>query len=458
MLEDSLHPYRRLYEALPSPLATPIGACYRRLPARVKFGPSIGTFRRLLDDSETWDAAALEEYQWAAVHGVQVGQLTSPVDLAKLPFVTKQDVREHAQEFVSVDARPRDILPVMTSGSAGEPFRVLFVRGVTRSRERAFIEHLWRRVGYREGARVAMLRARLVRGRAQGRLWRRDATRNRWAFSTFDMTSVNCHAILAELQRIRPEFLHVFPSALTTLCAFMATHGKAGTLPSVRAVLAGSENLYPWQCELIREALGESVKVMRWHGLGEQASLAGSCELSQDYHVFPQYSYAELLRGDGIPAEEPGEVGEIIGTTFDNWVMPLIRYRTADRARRGPSSCACGRPYQLWEEVDGRTQSWAITAAGDRIPFTPLAMSVYGHELAATQRFQFVQREPGVLDLWLVPWPESSRRDISSLVRQIRERVAPNFELRPHIVDSIEERPGGKHEYMVQQLEGKNAS
>jgi phenylacetate-CoA ligase len=269
MLEDSLHPYRRLYEALPSPLATPIGACYRRLPARVKFGPSIGTFRRLLDDSETWDAAALEEYQWAAVqktiryaatkvpwyakawaeHGVQVGQLTSPVDLAKLPFVTKQDVREHAQEFVSVDARPRDILPVMTSGSAGEPFRVLFVRGVTRSRERAFIEHLWRRVGYREGARVAMLRARLVRGRAQGRLWRRDATRNRWAFSTFDMTSVNCHAILAELQRIRPEFLHVFPSALTTLCAFMATHGKAGTLPSVRAVLAGSENLYPWQCE-----------------------------------------------------------------------------------------------------------------------------------------------------------------------------------------------------------------
>ena len=474
MLEDRLYPLVRLYQELPGPVATAVGAGYRRVPERLKFGAQYLTTRSVLEDTEQWDPAALADFQWAATlrtlryaarkvpwygrtwaeHGVRVAQLTAPEDLALLPTVSKQDVRDHWHDFISVDARPRDALMMTTSGSTGEPLRLLWLRGVTRPRERAYIEHLWRRAGYRDGERLAMLRALLVHGRAEGQLWRRDAARNRWIFSTFDMTSENCRAIVEELRRIQPVYLHVYASALSTLCSYMIRAGVAGCIPSVRAVFAGSENFFPWQRDLLAQAFGEHVQVVRWYGMGEHVSLAGSCECSQAYHVFSQYSFTELLRDDGTPARLPGEVGEIVGTAFDNWVMPFIRYRTADRARLGPERCACGRPYTLWDETLGRSTTWVVTAGGDRLQFAPALFASYGRALSVVRRFQFEQREPGVLDLWLVPWPEASLADVGAVVRLFEARLVPTFELRPHVVKSLEQLPGGKHEYLVQRLAG----
>lgn len=475
MLEDSIYSLVRAYEALPSPVGTLLGCCYRSIPARIKFGGAYAAFQDLLSETESWDRRALEEYRWRSLqetlkyaarkvpwygrlwaeHGVRVQDVSAPEDMAKLPCVTKGDVRDHSEQFMSVDARPSNVLTLTTSGSTGEPLRLRYVRGVTRSRERAFIGHLWRRVGYWEGARVAVFRGFLVRGRERGRLWRRDAARNRWIFSTFDMSEGNCRAMIAELKKVRPEFLHVYPSALTTLASFMLNEGLAGSLPFVRAVLAGSENLHPWQLDLVRRAFGESVQVMRWYGCGEQASLAGSCEFSQAYHVYPQYSFTEVVREDGQPAQRPGDVGEIVGTTFDNWVMPLVRYRTADRARVGASDCACGRPYPLLDEVLGRTQNWVSTRTGERIPFAPVLFGIHSGSLSAVRRFQFVQSESGLLEVWLVPWPGTTKVQLAAVVREFEKRLAPNFTLEVHETSDIELLPGGKHEYLLQKLEAR---
>ena len=474
MPEDRLYPLVRLYQELPRPVAAAAGAGYRRVPRRVKFGAPYLSTQRLLEESERWDAAALAELQWAstlrtlryaarkvpwygrtwAEHGVRLSQVTAPADLALLPAVTKQDVRDHWRDFISVDARPSDALLVTTSGSTGEPLRLLWVRGVTRPRERAYIEHLWRRAGYRDGEPLATLRAQLVHGRTEGRLWRRDAARNRWVFSTFDMTGGNCRAIVEELRRIGPSYLHVYPSALATLCAYMLSTGLAGSVPSVRAVFAGSENLFPWQRDLLARAFGAHVKVVRWYGLGEHVSLAGSCECSQAYHVFPQYSFTELLRDDGTAARLPGEVGEVVGTAFDNWVMPLIRYRTGDRARVGPAGCACGRPYPLWDETVGRATTWVVTAGGERLPFAPALFAGSGSALAAVRRFQFEQREPGVLELAIVPWPGTGAGEVETVAGFFAARLQPTFALRTRVVPSLRGLPGGKHEYLVQHLDG----
>jgi phenylacetate-CoA ligase len=49
-----------------------------------------------------------------------------------------------------------------------------------------------------------------------------------------------------------------------------------------------------------------------------------------------------------------GETGEIVLTHLDAYGMPLIRYRTGDRARLLPGRCACGRGLPLMDVVQGR--------------------------------------------------------------------------------------------------------
>ena len=45
--------------------------------------------------------------------------------------------------------------------------------------------------------------------------------------------------------------------------------------------------------------------------------------------MFPEYGVTEILRPDGAPCA-PGEVGEIVGTGFNNYALPMLRYRTGD--------------------------------------------------------------------------------------------------------------------------------
>lgn len=485
MLEDVVYPLRFAYLRLPEPLRIAAGTAYGALPGAVVYGAPYARWRAWLPRSERLPEADLEELSWRrlaatlsyahrrvpwygrlwAEHGVTPRDVQGPSDLARVPVTTKADVRHNYPEFVSRDARAGHVLTMFTTGSTGAPTRVAYTRGVTRPVDWAFIRHVWDRAGFRDGSTVCALRGARVGGGAGP--WLRDPSRHRWSYSGIDLDERGCERVLRHMRSVRPEFLHVFPTVATTLAAYIVSRGIERPLPSLRGVLAGSETTTPGQIDLWRRAFGPGVQVLRWYGLTERACLAGSCERSLDYHVFPQYAYTEFLGADGAPCgtmpgsgpapaagSEPASGGRarIVGTGFDNWVMPLIRFDTGDAVEGAGRRCACGRPYAAFPGIAGRAGAWAVTAAGDLVPFTQIAAGIEAHQWAKVLRLQFVQTEPGALALLLVPGAGTSRADLGALAAELAVTVGRGFRVAWEAVDSIDELPGGKHAYFVQRL------
>jgi phenylacetate-CoA ligase len=61
-------------------------------------------------------------------------------------------------------------------------------------------------------------------------------------------------------------------------------------------------------------------------------------------HLTTDYSHVELV--DGF----------VVGTTYHNEAMPLVRYRLSDQTTFVPGQCSCGRPFPLIEPVTGKSQ------------------------------------------------------------------------------------------------------
>ena len=478
MLEDAVYSARYAYLRLPDGLRVPLGAAYGALPASVRHGRVYARWSAWLPRSEQLPRQDLDELQWMrlkvtlsyayqkvpwygrlwAQYGLAPRQIQSPSDLHLVPVTSKADVRHNFEQFISTDARPRDVLPILTTGSTGAPTRIGYTRGVTHAVEWAFIHSLWGRVGYRENCKVAALRGADLHGRRDGTPWMHDPSRNRWSYSSVDLSPAGCRRILRHMQATEPEFLHVFPSALTSLATTVCADGLESPLPSLRAILAGSETIASWQIEVWRRAFGPKVKILRWYGLTERAALAGSCEESLAYHVYPQYSYVELLHEPDESSTDLSNDGSraqrVIGTSFDNWVMPLIRYDTGDAAIAASSECACGRPYRTLVDVVGRANAWAQTRSGDWVPFTHIAAGIETSEWAEVLRLQFMQEAPGRLQLLLVPATSTTRSQLEAMVAALRRTIGGQFALGWDTVDSIDALPGGKHAYFVQHLSG----
>ena len=140
----------------------------------------------------------------------------------------------------------------------------------------------------------------------------------------------------------RLEYFHSYPSAIVDFARHLRTRGlrpppfRAVSRPPKTSIRASEKEIESFY----------SARVFSFYGHSENLVIAGECEVNSAYHLFPEYGVAEVLREDGRPAAE-GETGEIVGTTIDNFAMPLLRYRTEDQATVGPERCSCGRPYRL---------------------------------------------------------------------------------------------------------------
>ena len=193
----------------------------------------------------------------------------------------------------------------------------------------------WDRVGYRFTDLCVVLRGYIV-GSAKDSIYWEKTLFGRWLLmSSHLMTGETLPAYIDRSRRFIPRCIQGYPSTVVILARYMRELGIE-PFPTVRAILCGAENLYPWQRDLLTEAFG--CRVFSWYGNSEQTVLAGECEESTRYHIFPEYGIVELIGQDGQPVEEPGAMGEVVSTNLTNYICPLIRYRTMDVAVLGTNS------------------------------------------------------------------------------------------------------------------------
>jgi len=465
-IEDWGHPFFHRYRALPSVFQQIAGRVYRSLPANWRFGLEYGKTAAMLNHSETLSREQLQEMQLVRFqelirhaydnvpyyrrlfdqHALKPTEITSLTDLRKIPCLTKELVRQHSNELLATNIPPSRRLYMNTGGSTGVPLDVYFEKGVSRSREWAFMHTQWSRVGWREGDSSVVLRGWSV---PKG-IWQYEPIRRRLIMSAYHLTETNLPVYVQKLRDFAPKFIEAYPSNLTVLARYM----QRNALPpvrSVKAILAGSENLFPVQRELLETVF--DCRVYSWYGQGEIVALGGECEVSHDLHMFPEYGVFELLTETGDPVTTAGEIGEIIGTGFNNYAMPFIRYRTRDMGVLADGPCGCGRNYPRLTRVEGRKQELVVTNDGSVVTLTGLIFGQHFHAFSNIKRMQLVQVALGELILRIVPDTDYSQRNDETEIRaKIQAATGDRLKLRFDYVDDIPRTVSGKHLFLIQAL------
>ena len=207
-LEDKLYPLLSVYDRMPRGVKRAIGFSYRQLPESFRRGKRFRDFKEFAENGESWSKEHIAEYQLTelakvlahaqehcpfyknrfAEAGFTANSFRDFADLAKCPTLTKQDLLAHREQMVS-DAFPSsERLYITTGGSTGVPVGFYLQKGVSRARETAFLETMWKRGGYFDGARLAVLRGYVTTEKSNGRVSSYDATRDWLMLSSYHLS------------------------------------------------------------------------------------------------------------------------------------------------------------------------------------------------------------------------------------------------------------------------------
>lgn len=381
--------------------------------------------------------------------GLKPEDIRGEEEFRKIPYLTREIIREQLPRLVARNFPPARRQAATTGGSSGTPLAFYYERHRTGAIQWAFIVAQWKRVGFRVGDRCAMLGGGGSDLFAKGKLWRYDPVSKILIFSPFAMTDEALRAYFRKIQSFKPRFIRAYPSAVSVLATFMKANGL-GPIPSVKAVLCGSEPLYSWQRTLIEDVF--QCRTYSWYGHTEMAVLAGECEISRDYHVFPEYGYVEIIRENGADPVSPTNTGEIVATNLHNYVCPLIRYKTGDIAEYSDEPCDCGRPYPLLKRIEGRIQEYIVTKDKRRINLTSLIFAQHFEAFGRVKGMQLVQEIEGEVTVRIVPTPLFSRDDEQELSAKIREAAVFGLEIKFEYPSEIPRTRMGKHLFLIQKL------
>ena len=458
---------RGMVKRLPYPVRQGIKSVYGMLPPRIRYGRVFWETYNFLQESQWWSREQLKEYQLGQLskllhhayenvpyyrrvfdeRGLKPKDIQDFKDLQKLPYLTKEIIQDNLPDLVARNYPRSKLQYATTGGSTGIPMGFYLEKGVSNAKEWAFMLTQWNRVGFKIGDRCVVLRGNVVESASKGKFWEYDPVNKNLILSSYHLTDENMPKYIEKIREFKPDFIQAYPSAISILARFMKEH-NIEPFPSVKALLCGSENLYSWQRELLEDVF--QCRVYSWYGHTEQAVLAGECEKSTYYHIFPEYGIVEIIGKDGKPVTAENEMGEIVATGLNNFICPLIRYRTMDLAVPASGKCECGRDYPLLKKVEGRLQELIVTGTGRLISMT--AINMHSDVFDNVKQFQFYQEKKGEVIFNIVRKQSYTDQDTEYIRKELYKKLGDDVNLIIRFVDHIPRTQRGKYRFLIQKL------
>lgn len=379
-------------------------------------------------------------------------QFMSMADFTRIPYLTKNLVRENHDKLVSRTVSQNDIKVAETGGTTGMPMTFYLNKNTSSLIEMAYLRHIWKRVGFKPYQKCIVLREDSVSNIVIGKnYWKLNYVTNWLTMSSFHLNADTFELYYQKIIAFKPKFIIAFPSNAYLLARFIKEKKLSG-IPSLKGVICSSENMYDWQRKYMEEVF--KVRIFSYYGHSEKAIIAAECEDSHMYEFYPQYGFVELINQSGEPCKDEDERGEIVVTGFNSLVTPFIRYKTEDigiythlRSKKNPN-------WFTIKSIEGRKQDFIVDSDNtlktsihvDR-PFWDIRDIIYA--------YQYIQDTPGKL-LLTVHAKEKLTQDQIDKIKRLFYEVHFKFELEVKQVDNIPRTRSGKFKYLIQNIKNTN--
>ena len=275
-------------------------------------------------------------------------------DLSKLPFTTKQDLRDY-YPFQLLAVRKRDIVRIhASSGTTGKQI----VSGYTRNDLDQWSNGVARQLVAAGASNKSRVQVSYGYGLFTGGLGAHQGAEKIGAM-VIPTSSGNTERQIRFMCDLGTTHLCCTPSYAMYLGETVKEMGVKNQL-NLQAGIFGAE---PWTEEMrkqIQDALG--LKAYDIYGLTEimGPGVAFECECQSGMHICEDMIIPEIIDPDTEEVLPPGSFGELVLTTVTKEGQPMIRYRTRDLCRLDYTPCSCGRTHVRMKKPAGRTDDMLI--------------------------------------------------------------------------------------------------
>ncbi|BAU81144.1 phenylacetate-CoA ligase [Streptomyces laurentii] len=293
--------------------------------------------------------------------GVRPEDCRTLADLARFPFTTKIDLREHyPYGMFAVDQSEIRRLHA-SSGTTGRPTVVGYTRRDLDTWADMVARSL-RAAGARPGHKVHVAYGYGLFTGGLGAHYGAERLGCTVIPASGGMTARQVQLI----SDLRPEIIMVTPSYMLTLLDEFERQGVDPRGTSLKVGVFGAE---PWTEEMRREIEERfAIDAVDIYGLSEVMGpgVAQECVETKDgLHIWEDHFYPEIvdpITGEVLP---DGEQGELVFTSLTKEAMPVIRYRTRDLTRLLPGTA---RAFRRMEKVTGRSDDMIILRGVNLFP------------------------------------------------------------------------------------------
>lgn len=288
--------------------------------------------------------------------GIAPEDIKSLDDLKRIPFTTKQDLRDtYPFGMASVPLRECTRLH-SSSGTTGTPTVILHTQKDLEEWAAQVARNLWM-VGLRPDD---VFQNSSGYGMFTGGLGFQYGA-ERMGMLTVPAAAGNSVRQIKFITDFGTTALHAVPSYVTRLYEVMRSMDIDPRRDTKLKVLAiGAEPHSEEQRRRIEEMMG--VKAYNSFGMSEMCGpgVGFECQEQNGLHFWEDYYIVEIVNPETLEPVPDGEIGELVLTSLCREAMPLLRYRTRDLTRVLGRSCPCGRNHVRLDRMRGRSDDMMV--------------------------------------------------------------------------------------------------
>ena len=300
--------------------------------------------------------------------GIAIDDIKCLDDIKKLPILTKDMVKEHGEEMLTVSKKK--LIANHSSGTTGTPLTV-WESWNSIWREQAYLYCYRKRCGFTYGQPLVSLRGNLDRKET----YMKVHISNTLFLSSYNINTKTIKLYYDKIITHKPVAIEGYPSSLYSLAMMMNESGLQVNIP---VAFTSSETLLDYQRDLIEEVLG--THIYDHYGMTERCIMLLESKNHNGYYEAPGYSINEY--------REDGE----ICTSLINKAFPLIRYKCNDVIEQSN-----GQIYG----IRGRIAECIIGKDGSR--YSGAALTYFVKGIPNILGLQLVQKEKGKMSVHVIP-------------------------------------------------------
>jgi phenylacetate-CoA ligase len=383
--------------------------------------------------------------------GLGPDDVKSVDDLDKLPFTTKNDLRDNYPYGLFATPMSEVVRLHASSGTTGKPV----VNGYTRHDLEVWAEVMARSLTCCGATKNSIIHIAYGYGLFTGGLGAHFGA-ERIGASVIPASGGHTKRQIMLMKDFGSTILACTPSYAMHLALVMDEMGLSKSDLKLKGGLFGAE---PWS-QNMRSQLEARLGLMALdvYGLTEiiGPGVAVECPEQNGLHVWEDHFLFEVIDPDTGRQLPPGSFGELVVTSLTKQAMPLIRYRTRDITTILPEPCSCGRTHRKIARLVGRTDDMLVIRG---VNVFPSQIEEVLLRIAHTEpQYQIIVERRGQLDELEIQVEVSGQffsdevRRLETLERQIRREIEDvlNIGVRIKLVEpKTIERSEGKAKRVI---------